>query len=806
MKESSRPGSLTVRLVTFSQRHPLLIIVLVGLITLVLGYFATQVQIRSELEVLIPEDEEMTQLIQKYRGDSTDANYLMLAVERADPFEPEALKAFAEAIEQVGKIPSIETVIHPFNIVSFRKRGSKLEILPPVEKPPQRQEELAQFREMLSSDPIAGSLLLSKDGKVLSALFETDNLEDSPADVRAFQRIAASLQQHYKVYTTGVALATFRGTEYVTKDLPRLLVLTAAFILLIYYLGFRSLRAVSLPMVVVGLGTIWTVGFMSLLGFSITMVSIATPPLVLTLGSSYSIHILNQYYREGAHKNGKGHWIVLSVSHIQRTIFLASATTVIGFASLLATKTSQIQEFGLSTSLGIISCALLSLFFLPTVLSLLKPPSIGQTRRVLRGGLHRTMQGLSRFALRHPIPILSGVVVIAVVFGLSVNRIGHQYDYFTYFPKNEKLVQDTQYLAEKLGGFQQLNFTLAAPNGEKNYFLSQEVLEKVDQFEKELLNNPYVMNTTSFTSYLKHLNQVMTGQYSIPQTRGLILLLARYIKAISATQSADNSLLNVMANEDFSQLTITFRVYSLKEAHYLFEGELAVLAEQIYRDARRLLPAEIEGELWGNSLRFLSVSRIVNRDQRVSLLISFLLIFVTTSIAFRSLFYGFCSLFPLMTGIIINFIVMALFKIPLDMTTVMIGNIAVGVGVDNSIHLLLQFRKQKKNYPDDISRVFENTLTITGRPILLTSASIVGGLLILVFASFVPIVYFGILVSLTLFATAIGSLVVLPVILSLAMRWSRGRAGPEKVKERMHNGPARSREDRENNQGPALGG
>jgi hydrophobe/amphiphile efflux-3 (HAE3) family protein len=792
MKETSGSRSLTLRLFTFSQRHPLLIIVVTALITAVLGYFATQVQIRSEIEDLIPKDEEMTQLIRKYRGEGTDTNYLMLAVEREDPFDPEALKAFAGAIGRIGEIPGIETVIHPFNIVSFSKRGNKLEILPPAKEPPQKQEDLARFRERLSNDPIAQGLLISNDGKILSALFATDTLEDGRAEMRAFQRIAASLEQYYKVYSTGVALATFKGTQYVARDLPRLLALTAAFILLIYYLGFRSVRAVALPMVVVGLGTIWTVGFMSILGYGITMVSIATPPLVLTLGSSYSIHILNQYYREGAHKNGKGHWIVLSVSHIQRTIFLASATTVIGFASLLATRTSQIREFGLSTSLGIISCALLSLFFLPTVLSLLKPPALGQTRRVLRGGLHRMMQGLSRFTLSHPIPILSGVVAIAIVFGLSVNRIGHQYDYFAYFPKNEKLVQDTKYLAESLGGLQQLNFTLAAPNGEKNYFLSRDVLEKVDLFERELLDNPYVMNTISFTSYLKHLNRVMTGQYSIPETRGLTLLLARYIRAISTIQSGDNSFLNVIANEDFSQLTITFRVYNLEKAHYLFEDELKVLVEQIYRDSERLLPSELKGELWGNSLRFLSVSRIVNRDQRVSLLISFLLIFAMTSIAFRSLFYGFCSLFPLMTGIIINFIVMALFKIPLDMTTVMISNIAVGVGVDNSIHLLLQFRRQKKIHPDDIPKVFENTLTITGRPILLTSASIVGGLLILVFASFVPIVYFGILVSLTLFATAVGSLVVLPVILSLAMTWSRKRAAG-KNKEVDANGSKRSR-------------
>ena len=775
MTETSGPKSLTHRLFSFSQRHPLLIIALTAVVTIGLGYFATQVQIRSEIEDLIPEDGEMTQLIQKYRGSKTDTNYVMLAVERDDPFDAEALKAFADAIQQIGELSTIKIVLHPFNIISFRKQGSKLEIVPPADDPPQRPQEIEQLKALLSSDPIAEGLLISRDRKVLSALFETDTFEDFRTEMRAFQRIAAALEKHYKVYTTGMALAAVKGNQYVAKDLPKLLALTGMFILLVYYLGFRSLRAVALPMLVVCLGTVWTVGFMSLLGYSITMVSIATPPLVLTLGSSYSIHILNQYYREGAHKNGKGQWILLSVSHIQKTIFLAAATTVIGFASLLTTQTSQIREFGLATSVGIVSCALLSLFFLPTVLSLLKPPALSQTKRVMRGGLHRFMQRLSSFALGHPIPILSGVVIIAIVFGLSVGRIGHQFDYFAYFPKNEKLVQDTKYLAGKLGGLQQLNFTLVAPNGEKNYFLSRDVLEQVDLFEEQLRSSPYVMNTISFTSYLKHLNRVMTGEYSIPETRGLMLLLARYIRAISASQSPDNGFLDAIANEDFSELSITFRVYNLEEGHYLFEDKLAVLAEQIYRDSERLLPAELQGELWGNSLRFLSVSRIVTRDQRVSLLISFLLIFATTTIAFRSFFYGFCSLFPLMTGIIINFIVMALFKIPLDMTTVMIANIAVGVGVDNSIHLLLQFRRQKQLYPNDIPKIFEHTLTITGRPILLTSASIVGGLLILALASFVPIVYFGILISLTLFATAVGSLVVLPVILSLALRWSRRR-------------------------------
>ena len=91
--------SLLLRLLTFSQEHPLLIILLTAAITVVLGYFASQVKIRSEIEGLIPEDEEMTRLIEKYRGDATPANYLVLAVESADPFEAEALQAFSKAIE-----------------------------------------------------------------------------------------------------------------------------------------------------------------------------------------------------------------------------------------------------------------------------------------------------------------------------------------------------------------------------------------------------------------------------------------------------------------------------------------------------------------------------------------------------------------------------------------------------------------------------------------------------------------------------------------------------------------------------------
>ena len=770
------PESLVVRALSFSQRHIILVIAATVLITVFLGYFALQVKIRSDIESLIPEDEAMTRLIEKYGGEKEYADYLMLAVEADDPFQPESLAAFETAIQEIDNLPNVQAIIHPFTIIGFEKNGSKLNIVRAPEHAPDSVEEIDRFRAVLLSDPISSELLISEDQRVLSALFGTMTMENPRDDMSAFEEIAAGLEKYYSVHYTGVALATYRGTQYVTRDLPRLLGITALFILLVYYLGFRAFRAVILPILVVGIGTLWTVGFMALLGFNITVVSIAAPPLVLTLGSSYSIHILNQYYREGGGHGNSRDWIAAAVSNVNKTILLAASTTVIGFGSLLATATRQIREFGLSASFGIISCALLSLFFLPSMLSLLKPPTSKQATKVLEGAMYRVMKAVSGIVLRFPIPILTSVAALIVVFTFSVNRIEHQYDYFAYFPSKEKLIVDTKYMAQKLGGLQQLDITLSAPNGEKNYFLSKEILEKVDVFEEKLLSYPLVVSTISYTSYLKHLNQTMSGEYAVPKTRGLILLLQRYIKAISAAQSDTNSMINVMANEDFSQLTIGFRVYNLEEGHYIFEDELRSISEAVQHDITEILHPEIKAELWGNSLRYLNLAKTINRDQRISMLISILLIFATTAIAFRSISYGFCALFPLITGIIINFIAMALFHIPLDMTTVMVSSIAIGVGVDNSIHLLLQFRRQKALYPKDVEKTITNTLVITGRPIMITTASIVGGLLVLMFASFVPIAYFGVLVSITLFATALGSLVVLPVILSIAFKFSIRRS------------------------------
>jgi hypothetical protein len=122
------------------------------------------------------------------------------------------------------------------------------------------------------------------------------------------------------------------------------------------------------------------------------------------------------------------------------------------------------------------------------------------------------------------------------------------------------------------------------------------------------------------------------------------------------------------------------------------------------------------------------------------------------------------------TGIMLTIIAMNALKIPFDVVTVMFTSVAIGVGIDDSIHLILQYRRQERIVKSEIRTIIQRTMRVAGKPILLTSTALVGGLLVLSLSRFLPIVYFGILISMVLAFTTLGALVVLPALLAIFFR------------------------------------
>jgi predicted RND superfamily exporter protein len=342
------------------------------------------------------------------------------------------------------------------------------------------------------------------------------------------------------------------------------------------------------------------------------------------------------------------------------------------------------------------------------------------------------MGSLARFIVGNRMAVIAVAALVCAGFGLSLRGIHYQTDYTRYSRNRESAVDDNNLLVEKYGGFASVNLSLNAPDGRPNCFLNPDVLQKVALFEDQLTRDSDIASISSFTAYLRSMNRTMKGSNDVPGTRPLILLLSRYFAALRRNDCARSS-----------------------------------------------------AEFWGGTISVLYIAELLTRNMLSSIVSSPILVFLLSALVFRSAKLGLFVLVPLASGIMVNFIIMSIFSIPLDVVTISFSAIAIGIGVDNAIHLTIQYRRQRGMFPDAPDRAIEHALKIAGRPMLLRTLSIMSDLLGLVLSSFNPIAYFGLLISLSLVLTTAGALIVLPVLLysdakrlARKVKWAEHGAAP----------------------------
>ena len=358
------------------------------------------------------------------------------------------------------------------------------------------------------------------------------------------------------------------------------------------------------------------------------------------------------------------------------------------------------------------------------------------------------------------------LVIIAVLFLFTHNLIGFDSNYMSYFPKDSEIVQDSLYFARTLGGTDPYYFTIRAPEGESGFFLKNENLEKVYAYESAIMAaSPDIVQILSFSQYVSFLNEVYNGEPGIPSSDGLINLLSRVLKQIEAQIGSD--VLSILINDDASEITLSMRNYD-SVAGDLQTTASARRLETVLDYYRYMLPEGTESRIWCSASDSLRSVDIIMEDQTISTYLSMVLILIFASMAFASVPYALLALIPISVGVMINYIFMWAAGIPFDMVTVGFSSIAMGTGVDDTIHFMIRYRRKKKEKPWMTTReLLKENLRETGRPIILTSLSIDAGLMMLVFASFRPVRYFGVLMCIALTAAMVATLCILPPALML---------------------------------------
>ena len=196
------------------------------------------------------------------------------------------------------------------------------------------------------------------------------------------------------------------------------------------------------------------------------------------------------------------------------------------------------------------------------------------------------------------------------------------------------------------------------------------------------------------------------------------------------------------------------------------EQELSQLYKKMSKDLDAIAKESglVTAEAWGEILIMSNISHYMIKDQIMNICSTLILVFLTTLLVFRSLYFSLMSLIPLSFGVMLNFAIMSIFRIPLDVSTVMISAVSIGVGIDDSIHFMLNYRHRLRD-GIPVKDAILHTLNKTSRPITFTSIALILGFAVFFMSSFKPIIYFGVLIAISMVTCTVATLFILPSML-----------------------------------------
>lgn len=761
------------RYARFVARRGVAVAALLALVTGVCAGLLPRLRVDADIAELLPRDSQTRRLIDKYTaGPAAASELLLIGLSHPDLLTPARLAQAAEIDRRVRAQPEVLDSLTPFNLRTFQRRQGRLLLAPlaPGGTAPAGAGEVARWRARLAAAPPDRSALFNPEVPALNLIYSVATQEDYRAFLQRVRAIAAAHGGELAPVLGGWLPLYEASRSAITGELPLLAGVAAVITLLVYLLSFATLRAVVLPLLAIAAGLLWTFGLMALAGVPVSMASLMLPPLIFALGSSYGIHFLHRYFsaplsaERGARIGSAPPERVAAVARVSgaaaQTIVLAALTTAAGFASLLFSGMVRLREFGLFAAVGIVNCAVVTLLLYPAVLARLPLPDRRRRDRLTRGALARFVARVTALVPRRRWWVYGFLALLAAALAATAAGLRYQTDIAAFFRGPVAAVEDNRLLMRRFGSYVDLNLTVTAPAG----LPDGELLAQLARFEETARAHPNVSHVSTPVAYLRSLNHALTGSLDYPRNPVVVHLFQRLLR-LGAVSGND---LGGLVDAARGHVTTRVWIRNGDSRWLLSEREMRELVLFLRQQAAAVFPAARQPELWGWSLVTLRVAEILTREQLVSTAAAALLVLLITSAAFRSLRYGLLTLLPLVTSIMLTFILMGLLGIPLDVLTVSFAGVAIGVGVDDSIHFLLHYRRARGARgrggaaPD---AAVAATMQHTGRAILITTAAIVAGLLALGVSRFLPVVYLGALIAFTLLGATFGTLVLLPALL-----------------------------------------
>jgi len=751
---------------------------LIVAITVVMGFYASRVEMSYDFgRAVPPNDPDMVFLTQFREQFGEDGNIVAVGLRDSAVYQ---LKNFDELRSLGRKLRSIEGVNEVLSLPRMKI------ILKDTAR--QRFYLHAHFLDTIVSQHQLDSLLIEAQhqkfyaGQLVNATNGATmmliSVDKTYANSAKRVKLTQDIQQAGKEFNdrTGITLH-FAGlpfiravvAEQVRKELSLFLYLSALVTGTIMLIFFRSVRSVIFSMIMIGVVVVWTLGTITLLGFKITLLSGLIPPVIVTIGITNAIYLLNKYHVEFARRKDKMEAIRVVVQKMGLATFLTNLTVAIGFLTLLSTDILLLREFGVVAGLNILALFFVSLIMIPGILSWLPEPSSKHLRHLNFRLLGAFVAGIDLLVHRHRTAIYLATLTLTVFALIGMSRLYSVSFMVDDLPEESLIKRDLHFFEANFSGIMPLEIVVDIQSKRKRQLLEINNLKAIDDFEQSLDSIAVISRPVSIVSLVKAAKQAFYNnnpdRYSLP-TKTESAFILRYMKG----QSDSSGLVKSFVDSSFNKMRISMQMADIGSIRMdsLVNEVIQPKADALVATLKQNLKSDkdsVHVSITGTTKIFIKGNKFLINNLTESLVLAIILISFSMAFLFANVRMILISLIPNVIALMITAGLMGYLDIPLKASTALIFSITFGISVDNSIRFLAKYRQELLAGEFFVPRAVSESILETGKSIIYTSVALFSGFIIFAFSDFGGTIALGILTSTTLLISMFTNLILLPALI-----------------------------------------
>ncbi len=581
-------------------------------------------------------------------------------------------------------------------------------------------------------------------------------------------------------YLSGTPLIANDMKRYVLQDIKTFGIAALIFMIIILLIIFHKLVWVGITIICAFLNVVVVAGIIGLLGFDLTVVSSNFVAILLIFSLAIGIHVVVRYQEEEATQLGGDFKenLCVAIQHISTPCLYMVMTSTIAFLSLIVSDVQPVIVFGYIMVIGLIGAYIISFSFLPVLIYLFRPTS----RPAHKHYSHHMLEKCLHVVLAHKrifILAITGVLLISVA---GITRITVENRFIDYFKQTTDIHQGLLIIDQELGGTVPIEVILNAPLAEK---VPEEIEEdsEFDDYLAELDESQGGFTSESFwynRRGIEKIARIHAYLENIPQI-GKVL-------SLSSTEAIFEHLADEKELDDFQLSVIYSRLPPdikdiLIQPYLSKEGEQARIIARVKDSDRTLvrnnLLREINARLaafaeqYKSEIRLTGIGVLYNnvlqslyRSQILTLGVVFVSIFLVLSVLFKSVKFAFIAILPNIFTALVILGLMGLLGIPLNIMTITIAAITLGIGVDDEIHYIHRYKKEFATNKNVYESIRASQVTV-GKALWFTSITIAAGYILLVFSNFTPTIFFGLFTCLAMLVSIFATFTFIPIMLMI---------------------------------------